>query len=140
MDKLARLFGLSVQYYDAGNNLDKTNTLLEFKRIAQELKETPNLFHELENNLNIYCSGIMDKLKDQVPGIRGNNRRIIALFFAGIPDPVVQIIMQRVSIGSLRTLRSRFRQAIKDAHAPDEILFLDMLDIEKQPGRKQKNE
>ncbi|MBR2198579.1 MAG: hypothetical protein IJ909_09265, partial [Fibrobacter sp.] len=79
-------------------------------------------------------------LKDQVPGIRGNNRRIISLFFAGIPDPVVQIIMQRVSVGSLRTLRSRFRQAIKDAHAPDEILFLDMLDIEKQPGRKQKNE
>jgi hypothetical protein len=70
----------------------------------------------------------MDKLKDQVPGIRGNNRRIIALFFAGIPDPVVQIIMQRVSIGSLRTLRSRFRQTIKEAHAPDENLFLDMLD------------
>ena len=128
MEKLARLFGLSVQYYDAGNDLEKTNTLLEFKKIALELKETPNLFHELENNLNIYCSGIMDKLKDQVPGIRGNNRRIIALFFAGIPDPVVQIIMQRVSIGSLRTLRSRFRQTIKEAHAPDENLFLDMLD------------
>ena len=140
MEKLARLFGLSVQYYETGNDLEKTNALLEFKKIAKELKETPDLFLELENNLNMFCSGIMDKLKDQVPGIRGNNRRIIALFFAGIPDPVLQIIMQRVSVGSLRTLRSRFRQAIKDAHAPDEILFLDMLDIEKQPGRKQKNE
>lgn len=140
IEKLARLFGLSVQYYEAGNDLERTNALLDFKRIAKELKETPALFRELENNLNIFCSGIMDKLKDQVPGIRGNNRRIIALFFAGIPDPVVQIIMQRVSIGSLRTLRSRFRQSIKDAHAPDEILFLDMLDTEKQLGRKQKNE
>ena len=140
MEKLARLFGLSVQYYEAGNDLERTNALLDFKRIAKELKETPALFRELENNLNIFCSGIMDKLKDQVPGIRGNNRRIIALFFAGIPDPVVQIIMQRVSIGSLRTLRSRFRQAIKDVHAPDEILFLDMLDTEKQSGRKHKNE
>ena len=140
IEKLARLFGLSVQYYEAGNDLERTNALLDFKRIAKELKETPALFRELENNLNIFCSGIMDKLKDQVPGIRGNNRRIIALFFAGIPDPVVQIIMQRVSIGSLRTLRSRFRQAIKDAHAPDEILFLDMLDTEKQSGRKHKNE
>lgn len=140
IEKLARLFGLSAQYYEAGNDLERTNALLDFKRIAKELKETPALFRELENNLNIFCSGIMDKLKDQVPGIRGNNRRIISLFFAGIPDPVVQIIMQRVSVGSLRTLRSRFRQAIKDAHAPDEILFLDMLDIEKQPGRKQKNE
>lgn len=140
IEKLARLFGLSAQYYEARNELERTNALLDFKRIAKELKETPALFRELENNLNIFCSGIMDKLKDQVPGIRGNNRRIIALFFAGIPDPVVQIIMQRVSIGSLRTLRSRFRQAIKDAHAPDEILFLDMLDTEKQLRRKHENE
>lgn len=140
MEKLARLFGLSAQYYEARNELERTNALLDFKRIAKELKDAPDLFRELENNLNIFCSGIMDKLKDQVPGIRGNNRRIIALFFAGIPDPVVQIIMQRVSIGSLRTLRSRFRQAIKDVHSPDEILFLDMLDTEKQSGRKHKNE
>ena len=140
MEKLARLFGQSAQYYEARNELERTNALLVFKRIAKELKDTPDLFRELENNLNIFCSGIMDKLKDQVPGIRGNNRRIIALFFAGIPDPVVQIIMQRVSIGSLRTLRSRFRQAIKDAHAPDENLFLDMIDTEKQLRRKHENE
>lgn len=140
MEKLARLFGQSAQYYEARNELERTNALLVFKRIAKELKDTPDLFRELENNLNIFCSGIMDKLKDQVPGIRGNNRRIIALFFAGIPDPVVQIIMQRVSIGSLRTLRSRFRQSIKDAHAPDENLFLDMIDTEKQLRRKHENE
>lgn len=128
MEKLARLFGVSVQYYETGNDIEKNNALLEYKKIAKELKATPDLFHELENNLNKYCLGIIDKLKDQVPGIRGNNKRLIALFFAGIPDPVVQIIMQRVSIGSLRTLRSRFRQTIKEAHAPDENLFLDMLD------------
>lgn len=140
IEKLARLFGLSIQYYETGSDLEKANALLEFKTVAYELKETPDLFLELENNLNIFCSGIMDKLKDQVPEIRGNNRRIIALFFAGIPDPVVQIIMQRVSIGSLRTLRSRFRQTIKDAHAPDEELFLDMLDTEKQLGKNKRME
>ena len=82
----------------------------------------------------------MSKLKDQVPGIKGNNRKIIALFFAGIPDSVVQILMQRMSIGSLRTLRSRFRNAIKDAHAPDETLFLGMLETEKQAGRNSPND
>ena len=65
MEKLARLFGLSVQYYETGNDLEKTRALLEFKIIAKELKETPDLFLELEDNLNMFCTGIMDKLKDQ---------------------------------------------------------------------------
>ncbi len=46
------------------------------------------------------------------------------------------MLMKRVSVGSLRTLRSRFRRTIKEAHAPDKALFLDMLDTEKQAGRK----
>ena len=74
----------------------------------------------------------------RVPAIKGTNRKIIALFFAGIPDPVVQILMRRGSLGSLRTLRTRFRQTIKEANAPDESLFIDMLEIEKQPGKNQK--
>lgn len=135
MERISRLFGLSIQYYEAGNDIEKSNSLSEFKKAAKELAETPAIFQELENNLNTYCSGIMDKLKDQVPGIKGNNRKIIALFFAGIPDPVVKILMQRVSVGSLRTLRSRFRQIIKDSSASDERLFLDMLEAEKQPGK-----
>ena len=136
MEKVSRLSGLSHQYFEAGDEADRTQSFLAFKKVAHELVEKPELFHELEIKLNQYCSGIMDKLKAQVPSIKGENRRIIALFFAGIPDPVVQIIMQRVSIGSLRTLRSRFRQTIKEAHAPDENLFLDMLDTEKQLGKK----
>ena len=80
----------------------------------------------------------MDKLNKQVPEIKGNNRKIIALFFAGIPDPVVQILMRRNSLGSLRTLRTRFRQTIKKANVTDESLFLDMLETEKQAGKKTK--
>lgn len=140
MERMARLFGLSDQYVEAGDEEERSQSFLAFKKAARQLAETPELFLELEKNLNHYCSGIMDKLKTQVPKIKGTNQKIIALFFAGIPDIVIQSLMKRASVGSLRTLRSRFRQTIKEAHAPDETLFLDMLDTEKQPGRKQKNE
>ena len=139
MGKIGQLCGLSNQYYTARNEQQKKEFSSQFKKASKDLSETPEFFDELENNLDLYCSGIMSKLNNQVPGIKGNNRKIIALFFAGIPDDVVQMLMKRVSVGSLRTLRSRFRHTIKEAHAPDETLFLDMLETEKQPGRKQKN-
>ena len=138
MEKLVRLFGLSLQYYEAKDDAEKAASLQEFKNVARELENAPAFFDQLENNLNLYCSGIMDKLNKQVPEIKGNNRKIIALFFAGIPDPVVQILMRRNSLGSLRTLRTRFRQTIKKANVTDESLFLDMLETEKQAGKKTK--
>ena len=135
MEKTVRLFGHSLQYYEAKDDVEKAASLQEFKNVARELENAPAFFEQLENNLNLYCSGIMDKLNKQIPEIKGNNRKIIALFFAGIPDPVVQILMRRNSLGSLRTLRTRFRQTIKKANATDESLFLDMLETEKHSGK-----
>ena len=85
------------------------------------------MFEGLEMDLNQYCSGIMEKLRNQVPRIKGDNLKVIALFFAGVPDAYIQAILNRMSTGSLRTLRSRLRSMIKDAHAPDEELFMSML-------------
>lgn len=138
MERIARLCGLSNQYYLTGDDKEKKEYLSQFKMGARELNNTHSLFNEIEKNLDQYCSGIMSKLLDQVPEIKGTNRKIIALFFAGIPDSVIQIIMNRVSTGSLRTLRSRLRQTIIDANASDEELFLNMLAIKKQPGKKTK--
>lgn len=50
------------------------------------------------------------------------------------PEPmglgrVVQLVMNRVSIDSLKTARSRFRKEIKAANAQDEALFLRYLDM-----------
>ena len=138
IEKMANLCGLSSQYFSARDDEEKKSFFIEFKRGIRELTTTPELFKDLEKDLNKYCSGIMDKLKEQVPGIQGTNRKIISLFFAGIPDTYVQAIMKRASVGSLRTLRSRFRQTIKETNAPDINLFLNMLDTEKQPGKKTK--
>ena len=138
LDKVMRLCGLSSQYYLAGDEYDKEIVLDKFQNAVKELRRSPDLLEILEKDLNQYCSGIMNKLSEQVQGIKGDNRSIVALFFAGIPDVLIQIIMNRVSTGSLKTLRSRFRQRIVDAHAPDEDLFLKMLSTEKQSGKKTK--
>ncbi len=71
----------------------------------------------------------MRKLGEQVPRIDKEKRKIIALFFAGLPYETIQLITKSVSIDSLRMQRSRFRKQIKDANAPDAELFLSMLDI-----------
>ena len=62
MEKLVRLFGLSLQYYEAKDDAEKAESLQEFKNVARELENVPAFFDQLENNLNLYCSGIMDKL------------------------------------------------------------------------------
>lgn len=127
IDKLIRLCGLSIQYYSAGDKDEKRIFLQEFIKATKELRYSPDLINGLKDDLNLYCDGVMDKLMAQVPSIKGENRTIISLFFAGIPDKVVQLIMGRISTGSLKTLRSRFRTMIKAANAPDENLFLEML-------------
>lgn len=127
LEKLARLCGLSDKYYTSENLLEKEEALRQFKKGVQELKHSEQWFSELEANLNKYCFGIMEKLETQVPQIKGENRTIIALFFADIPDAIIQLLMGRLSPGSIRTLRSRLRKEIKDYNPPDKDLFLDML-------------
>jgi hypothetical protein len=51
------------------------------------------------------------------------------LFFAGYSYETVQLILNKVSIESLRMARSRFRKEIKDADAPDADFFLSMLEM-----------
>lgn len=138
LDKLISLCGLSVHYYSTADKDEKKIFLQDFKNAVKELRSSPDLFNELKEDLNRYCFGIMNKLVEQVPEIKGENLDIIALFFSGIPDAFIQTIMNRPSIGSLRTLRSRLRQMIKDASCPDEDFFLEMLSAEKQPGKKSK--
>ena len=127
LEKLARLCGLSDKYYTSENLPEKEEALRQFKKGVHELKHSEQWFSELEANLNKYCFGIMEKLEAQVPQIKGENKTIIALFFADIPDAIIQLLMGRLSPGSIRTLRSRLRKEIKDYNPPDKDLFLDML-------------
>ena len=138
LERISRLAGLSNNYFFYDDASEQSKALSLIKNAAKDIKQNPNFFSELEEALNNHCHGVMDKLIAQVPSIKGENRTIISLFFAGIPDRVVQLIMGRLSTGSLKTLRSRFRTMIKDANAPDEALFLEMLKTEKQPGKKSK--
>lgn len=127
VERLSHLAGLSTQYYTSDKAVEKDEAFRRFKESVHELRESNEFFKGLETELNQHCSGIMEKLREQVPDIKGENRKIIALFFTGIPDVYVQAITNRVSVESLKTLRSRFRATIKEAHATDEALFLTML-------------
>ena len=130
-EKFNHLDKLSADYVRADNDKERLVALREFKEEIAALRTNDDLFLSLEQDLDRYCDGVMTKLKDQVPAIKGENRKLISLFFAGLPYSTVQLVMNRVSIESLKTARSRFRKEIKAANAPDEELFLRLLEMKK---------
>ena len=128
-EKFNHLDKLSADYVRADNDRERLVALREFKEEIAALRTNDDLFLSLEKDLDRYCDGVMTKLKDQVPAIKGENRKLISLFFAGLPYNTVQLVMNRVSIESLKTARSRFRKEIKAVNAPDEELFLRLLEM-----------
>lgn len=128
-EKFNHLDKLSADYVRAGNDRERLVALREFKEEIAEIRTNDDLFLSLEKDLDRYCDGVMTKLKDQVPSIKGENRKLISLFFAGLPYSTVQLVMNRVSIDSLKTARSRFRKEIKASNASDEALFLKLLEM-----------
>jgi tetratricopeptide (TPR) repeat protein len=130
-EKFNHLDKLSANYVRADNDRERMVALKDFKEEISEIRTNEDLFLSLEKDLDRYCDGVMTKLKDQVPSIKGDNRKLISLFFAGLPYSTVQLVMNRVSIESLKTARSRFRKEIKAADAPDEELFLRLLEMKK---------
>ena len=131
--RITHLDKLSKAYFLAEDKQEKEAAFYQIKKSVASLRNNPELFQSLENDLNQYCGGIISKLRTQVPRIKGNNLRIIILFFAGFPYDVVQLIMGSVSIDSLKMTRSRFRKEIIAAKAPDEAVFLELLEMKKRP-------
>ena len=128
-EKFNHLDKLSVDYVRADNDRERLIALREFNEEIAAIRTNGDLFLSLEKDLDRYCDCVMTKLKDQVPAIKGENRKLISLFFAGLPYSTIQLVMNRVSIDSLKMARSRFRKEIKAANAPDEALFLRLLDM-----------
>ncbi|MBP5689826.1 MAG: hypothetical protein J6W74_02815 [Bacteroidales bacterium] len=137
-DKFAILEQLSFDYSDADSRKQKEIVFNKFKKVLSELRNKESLFMSLEEDLNRYCDNIMNKFTRQVPSIKGENLKMIQLFFAGIRDEEVMLIMKRPSLGSIKTLKSRLRIMIKEAGAEDEQLFLELLETKKRPPRNKK--
>lgn len=136
-EKFNHLDKLSADYVRADNDKERLVALRDFKEEIAAIRTNDDLFLSLEKDLDRYCDGVMTKLKDQVPAIKGENRKLISLFFAGLPYSTVQLVMNRVSIESLKTARSRFRKEIKAANAPDEELFLRLLEMKNSRVEQQ---
>ena len=128
-EKLNHLDKISGNYVLADSDRERLAALREFKEEIASMRTDEDLFLSLEKDLDRYCDGVMTKLRSQVPSIKGENLKLIALFFAGLPYSTVQLVMNRVSIESLKMARSRFRKEIKAANASDEVLFLKLLEM-----------
>jgi len=139
-ERLHHLDELSNEYFAADEKEKKDIVFNTFKRYLEQFRSDKDAFNSLEQDLNTYEDGIMDKLGVQVPRISGEKRRIISLFFAGISYETIQLICNSTSIESLRMLRSRFRKEINDANAPDAERFLSLLETKKRSASRQHKE
>lgn len=128
-EKLNHLDKISEDYVRADSDKERIAALREFKEEIAAMRTDEDLFVSLEKDLDRYCDGVMSKLRTQVPSIKGENLKLITLFFAGLPYSTAQLVMNRVSVDSLKMARSRFRKEIKAANAPDEALFIKLLEM-----------
>ena len=126
-EKVDHLDQLCESYFKSEEGVGQALVFKQVKELADKIRKDEGLFISLEKDLDRYCDGIMSKLRSQVPRIKEENLRIIMLFFAGFSYETVLIILNKNSIESLKTARSRFRKEIMDAHAPDSEFFLKML-------------
>lgn len=131
-EKVDRLDQLCESYFKSEDTKQQGSLFKQVKQLAAKIKNDEELFASLEKDLDRYCNGIMAKLRAQVPRIKGENLLIIMLFFAGFSYETVLIILNKNSIQSLKTARSRYRKEILDAQAPDSDFFLKMLVVKKR--------
>lgn len=127
-DKFMQLHSISADYFKADSAQQKEIVFANFKHVLKEYTDGPVFFEMLEKDLNRFCDNVMSKLREQVPEIKGQNLKIIALLFAGQSYNTIKLILNAQSIEALKTAKSRCRKAIKESYAPDTKLFLDMLD------------
>ena len=132
-ERMRHLNELSDEFFSADEKGKKELVFENYKKYLTEFRNDESAFKSLEDDLNKYSDNIMNKLSEQVPSIRGDKRKIIAMFFASVPYETIQLIMRSVSIESLRMMRSRFRKVILEANAPDAQLFLSMLYMKSGP-------
>ena len=128
-EKIDHLDKLAESYFRLESGKEKELAFKQIKQLVATIRNDDDLFSSLEKDLDRYCDNIMSKLREQVPRIKGDNLRTIMLFFAGYSYETVQLILNKVSIESLRMARSRFRKEIKEADAPDADFFLSMLEM-----------
>lgn len=131
-ERLGHLDRLSAEYFSAKTEKEKEAVINDYKKKVALLRKDDFLIDSLENDLNRFCNGLMTRLQEQVPEIRGDNRRLICLFFAGLSNLAVQIITGKVSLKSVEMSRSRCRKIIKASNAKDMEIFLDLLDNKKR--------
>lgn len=130
-ERLNHLDSVSDAYLNADDDKGKYQAFIQFKSELATMRKDQNLFASLEKDLNLYCNGLMEKLSEQVPTIKGENKNIIMLFFAGLPYDTIQLIMNKNSKESLKMARSRYRKEILESKAPDADIFLAMLKMKK---------
>jgi len=128
-EKIDHLDKLAESYFRLESGKEKELAFKQIKQLVATIRNDDDLFSSLEKDLDRYCDNIMSKLREQVPRIKGENLRTIMLFFAGYSYETVQLILNKVSIESLRMARSRFRKEIKEADAADADFFLSMLEM-----------
>jgi tetratricopeptide (TPR) repeat protein len=133
-EKIDHLDKMIDSYFKMENGKQKDLAFSNIKQQVALIRSDEELFLSLEKDLDRYCNGIMAKLRSQVPEIKGENLKIITLFFAGFSYETTLFILSKSSVESLKTTRSRIRSMIRASNAPDKEVFLKMLEMKS--GRR----
>lgn len=130
--RIDNLDALVNHYFQCEKENEKNAIFKVIKQRIEALRNDQEAFSALENDLNRYCNDIMSKFREQIPMIDDENLKLISLSFAGIPDSVILLLLNKVSSESIRMARYRLRKVIIASGAPDSDEFLYMLNKKKR--------
>lgn len=95
-----------------------------YKRVEDEINRlrTPQTLRLIEDAVNRYRDGIIDRLRTQLPQLKPADITFITLIYAGF-SPRAVCLLAGLSLKNYYTKRSRLRDRIDASNAPDRYNF-----------------
>lgn len=101
------------------------NLYRKFGQILDGFKHNDNTLLALEESINNYKGGIMQKLRTEIPSLKEEEYRLLCYIFYGFSNQTISIFMDCTS-ANISTRKSRLKAKISNSNAPNRTLFLSM--------------
>ena len=101
------------------------NLYRKFGQILDGFKNNDNTLLALEESINNYKGGIMQKLRTEIPSLKEEEYRLLCYVFYGFSNQTISIFMDCTS-ANISTRKSRLKTKISNSNAPNRTLFLSM--------------
>lgn len=133
--KIQELFGkrfsllnkLCVTYYETSSTRKERDAIyLEVKKEMERFNDTTESAYRLENIVNEYMDGIMQKIRTAYPNFTEEDYRLLCPLFSGFSGKAINALLG-ININTLYSKKSRLKKRISESDSPYKETILSLL-------------